>query len=67
MDTGAAAGAPSRLDEVDAKARAAAERFGFTFQGIFRKHMVVKAQNRDTAWYSITDARFAREGTGWTS
>lgn len=35
--------------------RRAAERFGFTFEGQFRKHMVVKDRNRDTAWYSITD------------
>ncbi|MEI4479991.1 MULTISPECIES: GNAT family N-acetyltransferase [Phyllobacterium] len=33
----------------------AAERFGFTFEGIFRQHMVQKGQNRDTAWYSVTD------------
>jgi RimJ/RimL family protein N-acetyltransferase len=33
----------------------AALRFGFTFEGIFRQHMVVKGQNRDTAWYAIID------------
>jgi RimJ/RimL family protein N-acetyltransferase len=33
----------------------AAARFGFTFEGIFRQHMVVKAKNRDTAWYSMLD------------
>ena len=33
----------------------AAERFGFKFEGIFRQHMVVKGENRDTAWYSIID------------
>lgn len=33
----------------------AAERFGFTFEGIFRQHIVVKGENRDTAWYSIID------------
>lgn len=33
----------------------AAERFGFTFEGIFRQHMVAKGANRDTAWYSIID------------
>lgn len=35
--------------------RRAAERFGFTFEGVFRQHMVVKGRNRDTAWYAITD------------
>ena len=33
----------------------AAERFGFTFEGVFRQHMIVKGENRDTAWYSIID------------
>jgi RimJ/RimL family protein N-acetyltransferase len=33
----------------------AALRFGFTFEGIFRNHMIVKGKNRDTAWFSITD------------
>ena len=38
--------------------RRAAERYGFTFEGIFRQHMVVKGLNRDTAWYSITDGEW---------
>lgn len=38
--------------------RAAALRYGFTFEGIFRNHMVVKGVNRDTAWFSITDAEW---------
>jgi len=33
----------------------AAERFGFRFEGIFRNDMVVKGENRDTAWYGMTD------------
>jgi RimJ/RimL family protein N-acetyltransferase len=33
----------------------AAERFGFAFEGVFRQHMIVKGENRDTAWYSIID------------
>ena len=33
----------------------AAERLGFTFEGIFRQHMAVKGQNRDTAWFSMLD------------
>jgi RimJ/RimL family protein N-acetyltransferase len=33
----------------------AAERFGFKFEGIFRQHLIVKGENRDTAWYSILD------------
>jgi RimJ/RimL family protein N-acetyltransferase len=44
-----------RCNALNEKSRRAAERFGFTFEGIFRKHMVVKGRSRDTAWYSITD------------
>lgn len=33
----------------------AAERFGFQFEGVFRQHLVVKGENRDTAWYSVID------------
>lgn len=33
----------------------AAERFGFSFEGVFRQHMIVKGENRDTAWFSIVD------------
>jgi len=39
----------------NAPSRRAAGRFGFTFEGIFREHMIVKGRNRDTAWYSIID------------
>jgi len=33
----------------------AAARFGFTAEGVFRQHLVVKGLNRDTAWFSIID------------
>jgi RimJ/RimL family protein N-acetyltransferase len=36
----------------------AAERFGFTSEGVFRQHMVIKGENRDTAWYSIIDSEW---------
>lgn len=43
--------------------RRAALRLGFTFEGIFRQHMVVKGQNRDTAWFSMLDSEWpARKG-----
>ncbi len=35
--------------------RRAALRLGFTFEGIFRQHMVIKGQNRDTAWFAMLD------------
>ena len=33
----------------------AARRFGFTYEGTFRQHMVVKGRNRDTAWFALLD------------
>jgi RimJ/RimL family protein N-acetyltransferase len=44
-----------KCNVLNAASRRAAERFGFTFEGVFRKHQVVKGRNRDTAWYAITD------------
>ena len=38
--------------------RRAALRLGFTFEGIFRQHMVVKGQNRDTAWFAMLDSEW---------
>ena len=35
--------------------RRAAARVGFTFEGIFRQHMVVKGRSRDTAWFAMLD------------
>lgn len=47
-----------KCDALNAGSRRAAERFGFVFEGVFRNHRVVKGRNRDTAWYSITDAEW---------
>ena len=44
-----------KCNALNAPSRRAADRFGFTFEGVFRQHMVVKGQNRDTAWYSMLD------------
>lgn len=44
-----------KCDSLNAPSRTAALRFGFTFEGIFRKAIIYKGRSRDTAWYSITD------------
>jgi RimJ/RimL family protein N-acetyltransferase len=49
-----------RCNALNEKSRAAALRLGFTFEGIFYQHMVVKGHNRDTAWYSILDGEWPR-------
>lgn len=47
-----------KCDALNAASRRAAERLGFTFEGIFRQAMVYKGRNRDTAWYSIIDSEW---------
>ena len=49
-----------RCNALNAKSRCAALRLGFTFEGIFYPHMVVKGYNQDTAWYSILDYKWPR-------
>ena len=45
-----------KCDALNAPSRRAAERLGFTYEGIFRQSLVYKGRNRDTAWYAIIDA-----------
>jgi len=49
-----------KCDSLNAASRRAAERYGFTFEGIFRQAAVVKGRNRDTAWFSIVDHEWPR-------
>ena len=56
-----------KCDALNAASRAAAERFGFTFEGVFRQHMIVKGRNRDTAWFSITDADWPHIRQRWAA
>ena len=44
-----------KCDALNAPSRRAALRYGFTFEGIFRQHYIIKGFNRDTAWFSIID------------
>lgn len=45
---------------LNAASRSAALRLGFTFEGIFRQHMIVKGRTRDTAWFSMLDSEWPR-------
>jgi RimJ/RimL family protein N-acetyltransferase len=47
-----------KCNALNAPSRRAAERFGFTFEGIFRQHMIVKGRNRDTAWFAMLDSEW---------
>jgi RimJ/RimL family protein N-acetyltransferase len=47
-----------KCNTLNLPSRRAADRLGFTFEGIFRQHMVIKGQNRDTAWYAMLDSEW---------
>ena len=47
-----------KCNAVNAPSHTAAQRLGFSYEGIFRQATVVKERNRDTAWYSIIDAEW---------
>lgn len=49
-----------KCNTLNMPSRRAAERLGFTFEGIFRQHMIVKGHNRDTAWFSLLDSEWPR-------
>jgi RimJ/RimL family protein N-acetyltransferase len=49
-----------KCDALNAASCRAAERFGFTFEGIFRQHMILKGRSRDTAWFSMLDSEWPR-------
>jgi RimJ/RimL family protein N-acetyltransferase len=47
-----------KCDALNTNSRQAALRLGFTFEGIFRQHRIVKGRNRDTAWYAMLDGEW---------
>jgi RimJ/RimL family protein N-acetyltransferase len=47
-----------KCNALNAPSRAAALRLGFTYEGIFRQHMIMKGRNRDTAWFSMLDSEW---------
>ncbi len=47
-----------KCNALNEPSRVAAERLGFSFEGVFRQAAVVKGRNRDTAWYSLIDAEW---------
>jgi RimJ/RimL family protein N-acetyltransferase len=49
-----------KCDSLNGPSRAAALRYGFTFEGIFRRAIVYKGRNRDTAWFSIIAEEWPR-------
>ncbi len=47
-----------KCDSHNLPSRAAAQRLGFSYEGIFRQAVVYKGRNRDTAWFSIIDSEW---------
>lgn len=47
-----------KCNNLNQPSKAAALRFGFSFEGVFRQHMWGKGANRDTAWFSMLDAEW---------
>jgi RimJ/RimL family protein N-acetyltransferase len=45
-----------KTDALNERSRRAIEALGATFEGVHRKHMLVRGgENRDSAWYSVLD------------
>ena len=49
-----------KCDALNAPSRKAADRFGFTFEGVFRQHFIIKGRNRDTAWFAMIDTEWPK-------
>lgn len=49
-----------KCDAANLPSRRAAQRFGLSYEGIFRQAAVVKGRNRDTAWFAAIDAEWPR-------
>jgi RimJ/RimL family protein N-acetyltransferase len=47
-----------KCNSLNAPSRRAAARLGFSFEGTFRQHMIVKGRSRDTAWFAILDGEW---------
>lgn len=47
-----------KCDALNMPSRSAAQRLGFSYEGVFRQHMLYKGRNRDTAWFAIIDSEW---------
>ena len=47
-----------KCDALNAASRRAALRYGFTFEGVFRQHMIGKGRSRDSAWYAMLEGEW---------
>jgi RimJ/RimL family protein N-acetyltransferase len=56
-----------KCNALNAASQGAAKRYGFTPEGIFRQHMIVKGRNRDTAWFSMLDTEWPARRSAFES
>ncbi len=54
-----------KCDALNAPSRRAALRYGFSFEGIFRQHMIIKTRSRDTAWFAMIDSAWPHAKLGF--
>ncbi len=47
-----------KCNAANMRSRRAAERLGFSFEGVFRQHLIAKGKNRDTAWFATIDTEW---------
>lgn len=47
-----------KCDVLNARSRRAARRFGFSYEGVSRQHMVVRGRSRDSAWFACVDGEW---------
>ncbi|MBL8699543.1 MAG: GNAT family N-acetyltransferase [Alphaproteobacteria bacterium] len=54
-----------KCNALNAPSRRAALRLGFSYEGLFRRHMIIKGRNRDTAWFSMIAEEWPRNRAGF--
>ena len=54
-----------KCNSFNAASRRAALRYGFTYEGTFRQHMIAKGRNRDDAWFSMLDSEWPSRKRGF--
>ncbi|WP_252511240.1 GNAT family N-acetyltransferase [Phreatobacter aquaticus] len=55
-----------KCNALNGPSKRAAERFGFSYEGLFRQHMIVKGHSRDTAWFSMLDSEWPQRKLAFT-
>ncbi|MFZ3581531.1 GNAT family N-acetyltransferase [Loktanella sp. DJP18] len=56
-----------KCNALNAPSRRAAQRLGFSYEGVFRNHLIVKGRNRDTAWFAMTDSDWLVTGPAYAA